>query len=622
MFFAYDAAFTGSGAAETVGERRERKAREREGSISSSSSSDRTYSSRSNSGSNFRTRQKYPSFGIPGFGSSKRKVSDNSLHPPPSDVGTISDISSVSDHSRPITSVSRSGNRAVSPLPITPSEPASARVVREFAHSIHSNKSGSSSGSERYRLSPRSIPRLGHGEVDVDDHVARRLGGLSMKPPSPSGHRTSQTTSSSRTTHSSTYSTYSEVDPAYEDQYGDNSILNLFPLSPTSSEFGRCRTSESSVNNSPITSPQLPPRTSRSDSYRPSSVNRPLPTIHDDDYVPRGPLPPVPQLTALPKKRKSSSSISTPSAFQLQLSRMENTAPKIMVKRLTEDWSDYGDSALEGLEETLFEQRLWAIVARNWLTGGKPLQCPAHELLLSARPKEGRRILNLYGTPADGWVLAAKYPSCMVITLATLGANSTADKVRAWPPPANHHIAYIPTADDLFPFPDGHFDVVVSGAFQGVVKSQAWLAVLQECWRVVKPGGWLEVQSMDAGASRQGELLTAWVESRLVPGIEDCGLVARPSKRVQYFEAAGFADIKTCKIALPAVGNNEDATKVMVQAGRHYYTDIFKDCLRPLSRGMNEGRLPWWWYNKAIRQECERDGSLFGYMISFGRKEF
>lgn len=189
MFFAYDAAFTGSGAAETVGERRERKAREREGSISSSSSSDRTYSSRSNSGSTFRTRHKYPSFGIPGFGSSKRKVSDTSLRPPTSDVGTISDISSVSDHSRPITSVSRSGNRAVSPLPITPPEPASARVVREFAHSIHSNKSGSSSSSERYRLSPRSSPRLGHGEVDVDDHVARRLGELSMKPPSPSGHR-------------------------------------------------------------------------------------------------------------------------------------------------------------------------------------------------------------------------------------------------------------------------------------------------------------------------------------------------------------------------------------------------------------------------------------------------
>jgi ubiquinone/menaquinone biosynthesis C-methylase UbiE len=187
-------------------------------------------------------------------------------------------------------------------------------------------------------------------------------------------------------------------------------------------------------------------------------------------------------------------------------------------------------------------------------------------------------------------------------------------------------MVYIPAADDFFPFPDNHFDVITSSTFSSVVKSQSWLPVLQECHRCLQKGGWLEIQSMDAVASRQGELLKSWVDSRLLPGIEDLGLVVNPSKRVHYLEVAGFTEIKTCKIALPAVGKGggqeQDATKVMVQAGRHYYRELYGESLKPLSLGTITGRLPWWWYNKSMRQECEREGTLFGYMISFGRKEF
>jgi hypothetical protein len=35
-------------------------------------------------------------------------------------------------------------------------------------------------------------------------------------------------------------------------------------------------------------------------------------------------------------------------------------------------------------------------MARQWLTQGKQLQCPAHEMLVSAKPADGRRILNVH----------------------------------------------------------------------------------------------------------------------------------------------------------------------------------------------------------------------------------
>ena len=237
----------------------------------------------------------------------------------------------------------------------------------------------------------------------------------------------------------------------------------------------------------------------------------------------------------------------------------------------------------------------------------------------------------------DGWVLATKYPACAVTTLTTFAHRAEAAALQdhsSWPAPHNHHIAFIPTADALFPVPDDHFDVVLSSTFASEVKSASWLAVLGESHRCIRPDGWIELQSMDPLPSRQGELMQTWVEARLVPSLEDCGLVVKPSRRIHYLEAAGFANTKTCKIALPAVsrgsglgaagvagpGPEQDATRAMVQAGRRYYQELFREFLKPLSAGANAGRLPWWWYNRAIRQECEREGTLLGFMIFFGRK--
>jgi SAM-dependent methyltransferase len=224
---------------------------------------------------------------------------------------------------------------------------------------------------------------------------------------------------------------------------------------------------------------------------------------------------------------------------------------------------------------------------------------------------------------ADGWVLAAKYPNGMVYTIVT-NQSEPLDQTHSWPAPANHHTTHIPAADDAFPFPDNHFDVITSRVFSSVVKSQSWLSVFQECYRCLKPQGWMETQSLDVLPSRHGALLKSWLEVRLIGGMEDSGLVIKPSKKVvDYLEITGFGEIKTCKIALPVVVKTETGTgqetqgamKVMVQAGRHYYAELYAEFLRA-----SGGKAPWWWHNKTIREECDKQNTTLGLMISFGQK--
>lgn len=124
MFYAYDAAFTGAGAAETVGSRRRRKEREREGSISSNSSSERTGSPISHSDSkSTSSSEKDSSFGGFGFGFGFRGASKHRKKEPAhprSLSGSIKDSRSIH----------------TSELSVAPASPADSGVGESLAGSL------------------------------------------------------------------------------------------------------------------------------------------------------------------------------------------------------------------------------------------------------------------------------------------------------------------------------------------------------------------------------------------------------------------------------------------------------------------------------------------------------
>lgn len=378
-----------------------------------------------------------------------------------------------------------------------------------------------------------------------------------------------------------------------------------------------------------------------------NSGRRSLPTVIDTDDAEVGrflsPYLPIPQINSLQNSTCIPAGITnTPHLpilstkpkfpFQMAVSQMENAELRDMVKHLSQDSVDSASDEAE-LQELEFNQNVWALMARQWLTQGKQLQCPAHEMLVSAKPADGRRILNVHRSAADGWVLAAKYPNVNVFTLSTSLTDTV--NIKSWPTPPNLHTVFAPPTvghDIIFPFPNDHFDVIISRDFSTTVKSASWLSTLRECHRILSPGGWLEIQSLTPTSliSGGGKLLNAWVESQILLAMHEDGLVVQsPSERIQeHIGTAGFTDIKTARIALPATETgDQDAGRLMVLAGRHYYAQLYGEFLKAATERRGEGEdlltkveLPWWWKNGSIRQECENERAMFGFVISFGRK--
>lgn len=85
------------------------------------------------------------------------------------------------------------------------------------------------------------------------------------------------------------------------------------------------------------------------------------------------------------------------SPFARTLTKMENAGTHIISARLYEQWNSL-DSDNDSYQEVLFEKHLWALTAYQKLTQGKQLQSPIHEILITSRLADRRRILNLHGS--------------------------------------------------------------------------------------------------------------------------------------------------------------------------------------------------------------------------------
>lgn len=83
--------------------------------------------------------------------------------------------------------------------------------------------------------------------------------------------------------------------------------------------------------------------------------------------------------------------------FARALSKLENAGLRITAARLSEQWAGL-DNDEESFQEIMFEKRLWALTAYQWLMNSKHLQSPSHEMLLGSRVADGRRILHLHGS--------------------------------------------------------------------------------------------------------------------------------------------------------------------------------------------------------------------------------
>ncbi|CAN9415921.1 unnamed protein product [Alternaria alternata] len=320
--------------------------------------------------------------------------------------------------------------------------------------------------------------------------------------------------------------------------------------------------------------------------------------------------------------------------FTRALAKMESAGTRIMSARLSEEWDGLDDD--ESYQEIMFEKRLWALTAYQRLTQNKPLQSPAHELLSNSRPADQRRVLQIHGSLADGWMLANRYPSVTVYTLSSTKSHPAT----TYPAPLNHHSLYTPSLASSAPFPDNYFDAVISRTAATVLRNDDWARSFFDCMRVLKPGGQLEMLSVDAHMSCEGPKLSSWVDEHISCKLEAHGVSKEASDTVlDTMEIVGLENIRRARIALPAhppkavakvapsashtfgatipppsPQDTLDTTKMMAFLGRHFYQDLY-------SRFMNMDRgEEWFWSHKDLRDEIDRYKTKIVLTISIAQK--
>lgn len=169
------------------------------------------------------------------------------------------------------------------------------------------------------------------------------------------------------------------------------------------------------------------------------------------------------------------------------------------------------------------QQPIWAIDALRFLNGGHLITNPASRQLCKSAGRSGSaqnarkrcaRVLDLGGQPSCewAWYLARDYPEVKIYTAFTK-EQAVNHGIKG---PPNHRRVAVSHLWKL-PFPDNRFDVISARSLHAFLKTESpagddrdeYDLCLQECYRCLKPGGYLEFFLMDAELSHADSLASA-----------------------------------------------------------------------------------------------------------------
>lgn len=198
----------------------------------------------------------------------------------------------------------------------------------------------------------------------------------------------------------------------------------------------------------------------------------------------------------------------------------------------------------------------WHLAAMKELNGGRILTSPAAESLQSTN--EGR-VLDLAGQVHGSWSwqVAYSFPSASVFTTVSsdVEAHVASSSIAG---PDNQTILAAPRLWQL-PFPADHFDVISARSLYAHLKNAVpkaevadeWDLTLAECQRILKPGGYLEFDVLDAELVQPGPAGQA-LGVEFAFNLKTRGYDASASKSfLSRLRKAGFEEVKRCWTILP-----------------------------------------------------------------------
>jgi len=207
----------------------------------------------------------------------------------------------------------------------------------------------------------------------------------------------------------------------------------------------------------------------------------------------------------------------------------------------------------------------WQVAAVKALNGGRLISAPVAKRLArqshmapsaNGVSRDRARILDLGGQGAGDWAwhAALQYPNTKIYTVTTKAIRQLSNCNIRGPP--NHRQVAVERMTKL-PFSDDQFDLISARELHAILKlfgengADEWDACLNECMRVLKPGGYLEFSILDVDIMNAGPLGNAKaVEFGFA--LQTLGFDPNPTRTfISRLRCAGFEDVRRAWLCLP-----------------------------------------------------------------------
>ncbi|KAJ5914836.1 hypothetical protein N7504_003719 [Penicillium tannophilum] len=280
---------------------------------------------------------------------------------------------------------------------------------------------------------------------------------------------------------------------------------------------------------------------SLSPSTQPSYSN--LIASYGDDEEPRSPEVPVHS----PKDKFQEQQ----STFLQSLAAAPSPEPKSRNDRKSVPGSS--ERAWDAVTRT--NMRSASLMTSRWLSFGRVLFSPAHN---HVKTGTHGRILVIDGLGNDDWSFycSLTYPGAEVYSLSGRPVSTAMPHPAAWQPPTNHHTVYHAGLQNPLPFPKDYFAATVL-RFPAASPEAIQNNIIQECKRVLRSGGYLEMSLLDRDMVNMGPRTR-----KAVRRLKEMTCLANPaislkpsSDNVQrLLGTQGFDNLRRCMVRIPVAG--------------------------------------------------------------------
>jgi SAM-dependent methyltransferase len=254
------------------------------------------------------------------------------------------------------------------------------------------------------------------------------------------------------------------------------------------------------------------------------------------------------ELTASTEQSSSDQRRENQSTFLTSLAAVPSPRPKAHREQ------EASSSEHEWDAVTKANMRSASLMTSRWLSFGRVLFSPAHNHVKAGA--QGR-ILVVDGLGNDDWSFycSLTYPDAEVYNLGR-PVSTSAPHPAAWKPPTNHHIVHHAGLGNPFPFKKDFFTVVVI-RFLTVCSSSVQANIVQECKRVLRTGGYIEMSLLDRDMVNMGPATRKAVRTlKEKTCLSDPTLCLKSTSDSIQREigAHGFDSLRRCMVRIPVAG--------------------------------------------------------------------